>query len=1108
MAQRLTSTRTSDEPFYHFFKMPPPRAVSLSPEAQFPRSTVDILGRGFDIIHPRNNKVFFQDTLRRMLQPARVVAAKVDPLAGLGVLTVEVPDLAGHGPVLVETPFGSTSSPPFTVAPRIARIVQQRSVVGARVRLFGLGIDLSPFQANIVEFNPGMTPSGTSTGVLATVVDGGIDPSGEEFLTVRVPAGIPPTGSMPVGVFVNRPSRPGSATAGFSLLHPTISLIRTTGLPSYATQSCAGVSVTLTGRDFPRDPFFDVGTTFVNLDEVAIGGVGPITTASLQNAGADTADIPPFTFTFPGLGPTHPGGNLILRAADSRESAAFATTPFRVPLTNIPIVFVPGTSGSSLDLSPTTSTPLMLGTPADEHTFPWICKTCRPPIPPDIPTIPPTWSGWLGHLPLPFSYNPGPSDPRGPRVWLGPEAINHIVAGTLAGNAGNHYLDAVAFSPAGVPVNPQIVPGTVFSAVSGGIFPTIPVYAPLINFLTNSSTVQPGALGRPLCTGSSGPCSDPTGAPVSGSNGLFLFNLDWRDSNPREASRLAAFIDSVLAFSGAPKVVIIAHSYGGPVTRSYYLNPANGAGAKVDQVISLASGFLGVIEPFKILEMGSTWGFGIGLGPISGGFAEWETKALAQNWPTAYFQMPSSETWFFNHVPGGVPDRTYVRDRRLLGSAGKIPTYRGSMAWLAGRPPEDGMARNGALIAQQDAFFNPPGGTPLEIGDFRSGTGSIYHHRVISRGRMDTIVAVEILNLPSAASLAPPLFGILDPVRATFEALPTGEHKFAVYGDGDSTVPFHGALGLVDMVNEDRVYIIDRVVHGDLPNIDPMLFIAGPPSVNGLLPSLLNGSVCSQPQIRQISNLFFSQNDVAENLGQSVIARSIAVSSRSEALSSEMTSWRIELRGPAAGLTIDNGRGGRMHWGGGLHDERLVENTMPGASFDKGPYQKTVLLTEPGNYRLSVSGKLPFTEFNLYISSFTDQGRGDTLLYRGIPLFAAGRAELVYQTGQTEVPRLRLNSRGGPDFEDVEPTVLSAQESADADPPTTKLTIRDGMVVAEASDNDNGSGVFRTWYIVEGETWRLYEGPFPVPSGGAAFSAFSEDLAGNLEYPGARLKLQ
>jgi len=466
---------------------------------------------------------------------------------------------------------------------------------------------------------------------------------------------------------------------------------------------------------------------------------------------------------------------------------------------------------------------------------------------------------------------------------------------------------------------------------------------------------------------------DATGATVSGSNGLYLFNLDWRDSNRREARCLATFIDAVLAFSGAPKVVLVTHSYGGPIARTYYLDPSTGAGTKVDQVISLAGGFLGVIEPFKILEMGSTWGFGLGLGPISGGFAEWETKALAQNWPTAYFQMPSSETWFFDQVAGGVPDRTYVRDRRLFVGSGGVPTYKGSMAWLTSRPSEDGMSRNAALIAQQDAFFNPPGGVPLELGDFRTGTGGIYHHRVISRGRMDTIVAVDIRLLPSAAGLAPFAFGIVDPIRVTAELVST-EHKFAIYGDGDSTVPYHGALGRVDTVNEDRVYIINGVVHGDLPNIDEVLFKSGSP---GLLPALLDGSVCSQPQI---SNLFQSQNDVAENLGQSIIAL------RSAAESSPMTAWRIEVRGPAAGLTIDNERGGRMHWGGELHKERLVENTLSGASFDTGPNYTTVLLTKPGKYWFSVSGEVPYTELNLYISAFTDQGRGDTLFYRGISL--------------------------------------------------------------------------------------------------------------------------
>ena len=35
------------------------KALRLSPDQQFPGATIEILGRGFDILHPKNNKVFF-----------------------------------------------------------------------------------------------------------------------------------------------------------------------------------------------------------------------------------------------------------------------------------------------------------------------------------------------------------------------------------------------------------------------------------------------------------------------------------------------------------------------------------------------------------------------------------------------------------------------------------------------------------------------------------------------------------------------------------------------------------------------------------------------------------------------------------------------------------------------------------------------------------------------------------------------------------------------------------------------------------------------------------------------------------------------------------------
>jgi hypothetical protein len=363
---------------------------------------------------------------------------------------------------------------------------------------------------------------------------------------------------------------------------------------------------------------------------------------------------------------------------------------------------------------------------------------------------------------------------------------------------------------------------------------------------------------------------------MSGRNAVYVFNLDWRDSNPTEEGRLNTFIDAVLSrpdvvAAGVRKVVLITDSYGGPVARSYYLNPANNAQQKVDQVISFGGGFLGVVEPLYILEHGSTWGFGIDFGPMyQVGFAEWETKGLAQNWPTAYFQMPNSQDWFFDHgmtINGRTVNRTYIRDYRPRG-AGEITTYTGSMAWVGSR-------HNSGLTRAQMSFFNPPSGPPIGLGDFRNGTGAIYHHRIIGKGRLDTIVATAITQLPSLAASSPEAYGIgvIDPITGTFIGDPVRllaerqpwPRSEAVYGDGDSTIPYHGALGLT-LPADDRVYIMDNArgvssaKHGDLPKLPEVL---GVPGVKGLLQLLLEGTICNQPQAPVP---FLSQNDVQEIL--------------------------------------------------------------------------------------------------------------------------------------------------------------------------------------------------------------------------------------------------
>ncbi len=161
---------------------------------------------------------------------------------------------------------------------------------------------------------------------------------------------------------------------------------------------------------------------------------------------------------------------------------------------DIPIIFVPGTSGTSLDTSKSFNHEFT----GDRHTFPEICQTC--PL------------GSSTHADEVFQYNPAASDPAGPRIWIGPEAVGHLLAEAVNANRGSHYFDVLQFDGSGQnTLFPQIGAGTILQKVNldpAGII-THGVYDSLVNFLTTGITGP----RRPL---------------NNGSNGLYLFAYDWR----------------------------------------------------------------------------------------------------------------------------------------------------------------------------------------------------------------------------------------------------------------------------------------------------------------------------------------------------------------------------------------------------------------------------------------------------------------------------------------------------------------------------------------------------------------------------------------------------
>jgi len=115
---------------------------------------------------------------------------------------------------------------------------------------------------------------------------------------------------------------------------------------------------------------------------------------------------------------------------------------------------------------------------------------------------------------------------------------------------------------------------------------------------------------------------------------LFKFPYDWRLDNADHYLQLDALVQTALEKSGAPKVILLAHSMGGLIARGYLLScPQCQFRNRVDTVITMGTPYWGSPKPFYALTMGYSFG-----NPF---FGLQTMKSLAQNFPSAYELLPS-----------------------------------------------------------------------------------------------------------------------------------------------------------------------------------------------------------------------------------------------------------------------------------------------------------------------------------------------------------------------------------------------------------------------------------------------------------------------------------
>jgi len=127
---------------------------------------------------------------------------------------------------------------------------------------------------------------------------------------------------------------------------------------------------------------------------------------------------------------------------------------------------------------------------------------------------------------------------------------------------------------------------------------------------------------------------------------LFIFKYDWRLDNMDHLESLNDVVDSALKQNpGSSKVILIAHSMGGLISRAYILSSESCA-AKVDSLISIGTPYWGAPMAYYGLIMGYNYN--------NKCFLQAQMKFLQQNFTSGYELLPR------------VPFIWDSKDRRLL----------------------------------------------------------------------------------------------------------------------------------------------------------------------------------------------------------------------------------------------------------------------------------------------------------------------------------------------------------------------------------------------------------------------------------------------------------
>lgn len=271
---------------------------------------------------------------------------------------------------------------------------------------------------------------------------------------------------------------------------------------------------------------------------------------------------------------------------------------------------------------------------------------------------------------------------------------------------------------------------------------------------------------------------------------LFVWGYDWRLDNAEHLINLDKFINQVRMKTKSKKVILIAHSMGGLISRAYAVKHPD----KVEAIISIGSPFAGSPKPFYALVMGYTFG-----NPF---YYKRYMKNLVQNSPSTYQLLPQ-----YDFVIDSLADFRKIPNQELYDKL-KYKDIRMS-----------GFQSVNKILLQRAVPFYRSVGTSFNPAALPS---SVKHYAIIGVG-IQTLEGFLLRQVSSTDKSYLDYAGqrvVLDPF----------------FGNGDGTVPLKSA----DIRNTTRTYFIrhgegydSSGIHGSLPNNR---------EVQGIVRSILLGS--------------------------------------------------------------------------------------------------------------------------------------------------------------------------------------------------------------------------------------------------------------------------